>query len=166
MLIDITDILKTKGTKRFSFREPFAEVERSIRPVLKGDPEIEGSITCDEDGIFVSGHVKAVMIERCSRCLDELEYPIDLDFEGQYSETEDIDEGIYGYQSSAVEIDKAVLDAVSLELPEQYLCREDCKGLCPVCGVNRNREKCDCDTLIREDNPFSKLKDLFNTEEE
>jgi uncharacterized protein len=31
-----------------------------------------------------------------------------------------------------------------LALPMKPLCREDCKGLCPICGVNRNRETCSC----------------------
>jgi len=35
---------------------------------------------------------------------------------------------------------------IILEFPERFLCSEDCKGLCPICGCNRNLESCDCET--------------------
>ena len=50
-------------------------------------------------------------------------------------------------------------DAVALELPEQILCREDCAGLCPVCGTNLNRDTCSCDRQM-EDPRLAALKSL------
>ena len=163
MLVDISNIIKTKGSKDFRFNEPFISVEDSVKLEFAGDPVVTGTVTADEHEALVRGHLSGAIKEKCSRCLDDIEYPLEIDFEGTFAEEEDLDEGIYGYTSQAIILDKMILDAISLELPGQYLSSEDCKGLCPVCGVNRNREKCNCDTLIDDSNPFSKLKDLFNT---
>ncbi len=37
---------------------------------------------------------------------------------------------------------------IILEFPDRFLCSEDCKGLCPVCGCNRNLSKCECETSV------------------
>lgn len=50
-------------------------------------------------------------------------------------------------------------DAVVLELPEKILCREECAGLCPGCGANRNVEACTCPPP-RPDPRFAKLAEL------
>ena len=52
-----------------------------------------------------------------------------------------------------------IREAVLLELPYAPVCREDCKGLCPVCGVDRNRESCSCNTE-RIDPRLAVLKEL------
>lgn len=161
MLVDISNIIKTKGSKDFSFNEPLMDIEDSVKLEFREDPVVTGTVTADEHEALVKGHLSGVIKEKCSRCLDDIEYPLEVDFEGTFAEKENLQEDIYGYTSSVIIIDRMVLDAISLELPGQYLCREDCKGLCPKCGVNRNREKCNCDTLPDENNPFAKLKDLF-----
>ena len=43
-----------------------------------------------------------------------------------------------------LDIDELLRSDILLELPLKYLCREDCKGLCPVCGANRNEVQCNC----------------------
>lgn len=50
-------------------------------------------------------------------------------------------------------------DAVGLEFPTRVLCREDCKGLCPNCGVNWNEQSCDC-TTEQTDSRWDKLREL------
>lgn len=41
--------------------------------------------------------------------------------------------------------DEEAKNQIILEFPERFLCAEDCKGLCPVCGCNRNLQECDCE---------------------
>lgn len=43
-----------------------------------------------------------------------------------------------------LDLDDLALSDILLALPVKNLCKEDCKGLCPVCGVNRNTETCEC----------------------
>ncbi|HIJ85038.1 MAG: protein of unknown function DUF177 [Magnetococcales bacterium] len=52
-----------------------------------------------------------------------------------------------------------VQEEILLDLPMTPVCSDDCRGLCPQCGVNRNRERCHCESKTRE-GPFSELKKL------
>ena len=54
------------------------------------------------------------------------------------------DLGVSYYKDDAVDLSEIVREQFYLALPMKPLCREDCKGLCPVCGKNRNREACTC----------------------
>ena len=63
---------------------------------------------------------------------------------------------------TCIDIDKAVQDALLLNLPTKMLCKEDCKGLCSICGKNKNFYKCECENIVKEgeqeENPFYILK--------
>jgi uncharacterized protein len=69
---------------------------------------------------------------------------------GDADEDEDgagVDEHVLGlaeYRDEKIDLGEVVREQLYLALPMKPLCREDCKGLCPVCGANRNRETCTC----------------------
>ena len=67
----------------------------------------------------------------------------DID-EGEASEPEGKDVGLAEYRDDTIDLGEVVREQLYLALPMKPLCQEDCKGLCPVCGVNRNRETCTC----------------------
>ncbi|MDD2499121.1 MAG: DUF177 domain-containing protein, partial [Desulfitobacteriaceae bacterium] len=71
------------------------------------------------------------------------------------------EEEIYFYEGDKIDILPQVLQTILLELPMKVLCREDCKGLCPVCGTNLNIKECRCE---REsiDPRLAALKNLLN----
>jgi uncharacterized protein len=91
----------------------------------------------------------------CARCLDSIRQqlsgkfdlifrPTGIDAEtGEHAITEDETEIGY-YEKSGLRLEDAVREQVLLGLPGRTLCREDCKGLCPECGVNRNTTECNC----------------------
>lgn len=91
----------------------------------------------------------------CARCLEPvqrgLEGTFDLIFRpvgvdnvaGEHAITEDETEIGY-YEESGLLVEDAVREQVLLTLPGRTLCREDCKGLCPHCGINRNLGTCEC----------------------
>ncbi|MBW4039612.1 MAG: DUF177 domain-containing protein [Acidobacteria bacterium] len=91
----------------------------------------------------------------CARCLEPVREPLrgtfDLIFRpggvdaeaGERAITEDETEIGY-YEESGLLLEDAVREQVLLTLPGRTLCREDCKGLCPHCGVNRNITACAC----------------------
>jgi len=64
---------------------------------------------------------------------DDVEAPVDEDVLG-----------LAEYRDEKIDLGEVVREQLYLALPMKPLCREDCKGLCPVCGVNRNRETCTC----------------------
>lgn len=120
-----------------------------------------GEYWSEKGSVHIQGNIAARLDAQCSRCLVSVEYPLQLEVEGIFTQQQDDENEVYGLQGKLMLLDKFILDEISLALPSQYLCKPDCKGLCPKCGVNRNLEACDCDISSNAFNPFEKLKDLF-----
>jgi uncharacterized protein len=111
--------------------------------------------------IRVKGHVALSMEVDCDRCLEPAKCPIDSDFELYYRPVEDgfgdekaIDPGeaeMGFYEGEGIELNDVLREFVLLTLPMQRLCREDCKGICPECGQNRNQKQCGCRAELVDD---------------
>jgi len=92
----------------------------------------------------------------CARCVEPVEKTLSGDFDlifrpggvdnqpGEHAITEDETEIGY-YEESGLLLEDAVREQVLLALPGRTLCQEDCKGLCPQCGANRNTAPCACE---------------------
>lgn len=111
----------------------------------KPDVLVDGTITCVVDGF-------------CDRCANSVTKTFSIPFNQTFYKDGTDDEDDYSYFGSKLDATKAVYDEIVLSLPSSLLCSEDCKGLCPKCGVNLNEQQCDCDTT--RENAFSVLKDL------
>jgi len=85
--------------------------------------------------IVVDTEVITHRIIICSRCLEEVGQTIRQNFKLSYNIN---DCGDY------LEVDNDVREEILLGFPMKVLCRQDCKGLCPHCGVNLNYEECKC----------------------
>ncbi len=120
--------------------------------------------------IRITGHLKVTTVGPCDRCLEDAEHAVDTDFTLFYrpDSSEDfgpdtgIDEGeaeIGFYEGEALELEELLREQVMLALPMQMLCRPHCKGICPVCGQNRNEASCECDTSI-VDERWAALKQI------
>ena len=84
--------------------------------------------------LTVQAHIEGVRNFTCSLCLEDFDNLFEKDMTLHYD--------IKGLES--VSIDQEVRDEILLDHPIRILCRPDCRGLCPFCGVNMNEEKCDC----------------------
>ena len=91
----------------------------------------------------------------CDRCLGPASFPLESNFDLFYRpmariarvEEVEIDEGeaeIGFYKGDGMELEDILREQVLLALPMQRVCREDCRGICPVCGKDRNETPCDC----------------------
>jgi uncharacterized protein len=107
--------------------------------------------------IRISGSLKSTIEQMCSRCLEpahyELSKPFDLYFrqrdelmfdEDDEIELSDKDTRTAFFTGTQLEIGDILREQVLLGLPMKALCRVDCKGLCPNCGINLNLNTCDC----------------------
>ena len=119
------------GERAFSFAEPVT---------------LSGTHVDDGKAFTVSGKVTALVNTECARCTKLFAERIAFSFSERFVKGEDeaSDDETYPYSGEELLLDKAVLDNLFLELPIASVCREDCKGLCPVCGVDRNTTTCDC----------------------
>lgn len=75
---------------------------------------------------------------------------------------EDMDVGYF--DGKGIEVNDIFWEQVALELPAKVVCSESCLGVCPTCGVNRNREACSC-TAQEQPGPFDVLKNLKGKKE-
>ncbi|HEU0257553.1 MAG TPA: YceD family protein [Microbacteriaceae bacterium] len=88
------------------------------------------------DGILVSAAVEARAVGECSRCLKEIELPVEVDIQELFAYSSD---EAYEYEVRGGEIDCGPLvhDTVVLALPFQPVCRPECPGLDPATGMLR-----------------------------
>jgi len=104
--------------------------------------ELDLVLTSVSEGVYVSGHVRGSLTGECGRCLGEISESFDVELAELFAyedstteETTDEDE-VGRMQGDLLELEPAVRDAVVLALPATPLCRPDCPGLCPECGVH------------------------------
>jgi uncharacterized protein len=107
-------------------------------------PEADVVLEAVLGGVSVTGTVHASWTGACRRCLAPASGTLRLPVRELYTDEGDGEE-TYPLSGDEVDLEPLVRDAVLLELPQAPLCRPDCRGLCPSCGVNRNEESCGCE---------------------
>lgn len=129
----------------------------------------------DDESVHVRGHLAARLGMQCGRCLEPFEMALDQELELFYlphvkdAEEEDEDEVelsdhdmvVAYYRDNRLDLGEAVREQIVLGVPLKGLCREDCQGLCPKCGVNRNATACACTFEEPEDPRLAPLRKLF-----
>ena len=110
----------------------------------------------------IQGRYTVEMIAECDRCLGRATFPLNEGFDLFYrpmleiakEEEVAIDEGeaeMGFYEKGGVELEDILRERVLLALPMQRICSETCRGICPVCGKNRNDGACECKTETTDD---------------
>jgi uncharacterized protein len=133
-------------------------------------PQITGRINRSGHDVRLQGEITARAEVDCDRCLKQVTLPIETTFDVAYvpaaayveneaAELQEEDLAVSVYEDGAIDIDELVREQVLLTMPTRALCGEDCRGLCPVCGANRNEKPCECEP--REIDPrWGALKDI------
>jgi len=148
MRIRVADAVRQTG-EPFSFeaRERFSAQVYGERTISFAEPvSVSGTYVYDGKAFTVSAAASAVVDTACARCAKPFAERIAFSFSERFVKGEDeaSDDETYPYMGDELLLDKAVLDNLFLELPIASVCRADCKGLCPVCGADRNVTDCDC----------------------
>jgi uncharacterized protein len=109
----------------------------------------------DTDRFRLAGRVRTRLELPCSRCLEPFSWPVDAAFDLRYQphgadagegekEIAEDDLTTAFYENDTIDLDQLVREQLYLSLPMKPLCRDDCRGLCPICGTNLNRGACTC----------------------
>jgi uncharacterized protein len=93
------------------------------------------------DGITVDGEVRTTWDATCRRCLGPSSGELRAAVHELYQH-DPIDDQAFGFEGDQLDLRPMVRELVIVELPLAPLCRDDCRGLCPVCGVDRNEADC------------------------
>ncbi|WP_341729084.1 YceD family protein [Brooklawnia sp.] len=141
-VISIHELVRRPGELKEFRREIPAPAGVSVElvGVLEGSPiDVDLRLESVSEGVLATGTLSAEFVGECSRCLGAVREDRDFDLqELYYYPGHDAEEDALFVVDEHIDLDPPMRDAIVLELPFSPLCREDCLGLCPVCGFNLN----------------------------
>ncbi len=129
-------------SRNFEFEE--------TQTVVDGDLEVKdltGTLhaTRTGQGVYLRGKLTAEAPAECVRCLDEFPQTLtaEIDELFVYPPQEDVEAELTISEDAILDLNPILRELIILDIPIQPVCREGCKGLCPVCGENRNEQHCE-----------------------
>ena len=141
MIIDLNAIKRAGKTQTSFFFEYSADIKielpetELVAPVtLDGELFITGAAQAE-----VEGEITFTLKGACTRCLK----PAEKTFVVEFSESFGTEDG-YPVVNGKIDLTKMVDDIIITNTPVTFLCKDDCKGLCPECGKNLNDGECKC----------------------
>jgi uncharacterized protein len=153
-------------------REARARIDRTVAvDAFPPDPEmyclvepvaLAADVHRDRDQFRLVGRVRTTIELTCCRCLEGFRKPVDEAVEVLYlplakassegeREIEDDDLAVTYYQDDVIDLGQLLQEQFYLAVPMKPLCRENCRGLCPLCGTNLNTASCSC--TVEEGDP-------------
>lgn len=144
------------GTRTFDVKVPVSQLDQIDESFDVTAPFV-GTVhflkTNNSVLTHLTGHTTLKMT--CARCLEPFEQEFDIDIQEEFVPSIDIasgavitergdDEALVINEHHVLDLTEVLRQAIILSMPLTPLCREDCKGLCPICGINKNYETCDC----------------------
>jgi uncharacterized protein len=150
-VFDTRELGRRPGAQKRVTRTVPAPADLGIEVIgVPKDAPVELSLRLESvmDGVLVSGTARAPLTGECVRCLEPLSQQCEADFQELYSyhdaddrsryaadPGDDAEEETLFLEADLFDLEPVLRDAVVLSLPLQPVCREDCPGLCPECGV-------------------------------
>ena len=145
---------------------PLAETDvRLVAPV-----DVSGRMRKDGNELEFKGELTTEVEVACGRCLRPVRLPVQSEFDERFLssvnwrheeqhelKTEDLNIAVF--DGEAIDLDELVREEILLAVPSHVLCRDECEGLCPICGVDKNLESCRCEEN-QTDSRWEKLKGL------
>jgi uncharacterized protein len=158
------------GTTVTDFAETPLALELSS-DMSRFDDDVTVTVTVHktEDEAIVEGRLAARAKSTCVRCLDEFDFAVEEEFRrigklvpvGQITEdTGDPDYLFLPNNEPVWDLNPVIREVILLAVPENPLCDENCRGLCPKCGQNLNMKQCGC-AQTTSYSPLVQLGDLL-----
>jgi uncharacterized protein len=156
MRIELENLEGSKGDFAHVYQpEDLNPVDERVS--LTAPAAVNGKIRLSGNQVFVSGHVETRAQVECDRCLKPVELPVSTDFTLEYisdsdyetsqaAELTEAEMSVSVFDGQAIDVDEIVKEQILLTVPTRMLCREDCRGICPECGADRDTGECNCVT--------------------
>ena len=150
------------------------ELQQSGEVRFDGPVVVSGRVQRIAGLVEVEGEVRVEARMACGRCLEDLSLPLDarfcLTFSRELPEIVDEEDGaevelsaeemgLIPFSGDEIDLREAIQEQVVMALPLRPLCRTECRGLCPQCGADLNRETCSCEAPVFN-NRFGTLREL------
>lgn len=168
MLVNLSEVMNRKEKQELEVTVGFDRFELNTEsyPVHQKNPVKLTLQSPAAKQVLIKLETSLVLLVPCDRCLKDVEVPFSIFFEDEIDftnaaeeRTEDLDETCYitGYD---LDVDELIREEVLLVFPGKILCREDCKGICKVCGADLNLGECGCDRTVL-DPRMAAIRDIF-----
>ncbi|MFG6320928.1 MAG: DUF177 domain-containing protein [Lachnospiraceae bacterium] len=174
MLVNLTDVFTNEGQVQelaASYDADTFTNQYGTFSIKEKSPVVLKLSNIGRSRVLVQGTVHITFALACDRCLQDVDYTFDLSFDNEVVSPdytgEGTDEGdslefMEGYH---LNVDELVNNELLLDWPMKILCKDDCKGICKVCGKNLNDGDCGCDDFV-PDPRMAAIKDLFHANKE
>jgi len=149
LIFDVQTILKTEGARasvQVSLLPPeeFSDGEKEF----VSDASFTGVVENVGGVLELSGEAVGSFTVPCARCAkittQNYRVPVNETFAHENAEGVDLD-AVLTFVGTSIDLDEAIWPNVLLSIDTKYLCKSDCKGLCPMCGADLNETSCDCE---------------------
>ena len=169
MKLDVLDIISTADKKS----EVTVQADMTMFTCAAGAFPITGikpfnlCLTNDNNKrLLISGDTTLDVVIPCDRCLEDVVTTFHIEIERQLNLDEgkvicQEDEELPFLEESCLDVDRLIYDEILVNWPTKVLCKDDCKGICSVCGQNLNQQDCGCDRQVI-DPRMAKFQDIFN----
>jgi uncharacterized protein len=170
--VPVTDLVGHPGTTRAVSAEvgrdafgtdPWGPADEAVVDPIRLELHLDSVV----EGILVRGGIEVSLSLPCARCLEPQAADRTLEVAELFQDPakreagEEVDPGYELLDDrTAIDLSTLVRDAIVIDLPSRVLCRDDCQGLCPVCGVDRNVAPCGHGDEPEPDPRWAKLADL------
>ncbi|MBX5436265.1 MAG: DUF177 domain-containing protein [Alicyclobacillaceae bacterium] len=147
MLVDFREVRSANNLLHIHDTLELSQIAEMNRDVESLQP-VQSDLTAELAGHLcqVHGTVHTVVRYLCARCLEAYDAPLTAEFDESFTDIpEQATDEVHPAEGGVAVLDPFVAEAVQLALVYRPLCRDDCRGLCPVCGCNRNQQVCDCE---------------------
>lgn len=154
----IVDLLKIEPMPfKFSVEiQPETIALEEEAAILIGPAKISGAIMKTDVRYKIDGKIGFQIEIDCTRCLQPISTKQELDFSAAYVSPEDYSNSVETelkeddlevaiFEDNKIDLAELAREQILLSLPTRFLCKEDCKGLCSKCGINKNIESCSCE---------------------
>jgi len=167
MELFMPDLMKSGG----SFIDYHGNVEINDPKIIKHQKkppliEIDMQAAYKQKRVHITGSWQIELIGECSRCLKETGYSLKETFYEEFihlqpgeTEVTDLWEEQSSFRGDWLRLDDYFINAFYISHPLKILCSEECKGLCPICGQDRNKSLCNC-AEEKTDERWSSLRNL------
>ncbi len=150
LLVNVVELLRWPGTTK-SVVASLATEDLEFNDARIVDVPVEVSLTLESlsNGITVHGTASATWSGQCRRCVRPLTVPMTVEISELYQRVvEDAD--AYAIENEQINLLPMVRENILLAIPLGPLCRPDCPGLCPQCGIDLSEATCECEISTQD----------------
>ena len=147
MLLDVRKIINAPGERiAFQFDMDLSDVDFGGRHPIQNPVVVTGDVRNVAGMLLLSFEASTVLKSVCDRCLKPFDQPKTIRYECMLAEELEDEESddIILLEDGAVDLEDLARTAFILDMDTKTLCSEDCKGICPGCGVDLNQGTCTC----------------------